>query len=46
MVVLDFFYRNLEDELMNTCLQLAQKYNVEVWEVMLSHVEFLFTDSG
>lgn len=31
---------------MDTCILLADKYDVELWEVMLSHVEFLFTDSG
>ena len=31
---------------MNICLLLAQKYDVQRWEVMLSFAEFLFTDSG
>ncbi|XP_057309196.1 NBAS subunit of NRZ tethering complex-like [Hydractinia symbiolongicarpus] len=35
-----------EETLMDTCILLADKYDVELWEVMLSHVEFLFTDSG
>jgi len=41
-----FCFRSLEDELINTSMLLAEKYDIPVWEVMLSHVEYLFTDSG
>ncbi|XP_065652198.1 NBAS subunit of NRZ tethering complex isoform X2 [Hydra vulgaris] len=36
----------IDEEQMNICLLLAQKYDVQRWEVMLSFVEHIFTDSG
>ena len=41
-----FCYRNTEDGLINVSLNLADKYDVPIWEVMLAFAEFLFVDSG
>ena len=32
--------------LINVSLNLADKYDVPIWEVMLGFAEFLFVDSG
>ncbi|XP_028914479.1 neuroblastoma-amplified sequence isoform X2 [Ornithorhynchus anatinus] len=36
----------LEENVYNISLSLAQRYNVPSWEVYMTHLEFLFTDSG
>ncbi|XP_046872419.1 neuroblastoma-amplified sequence isoform X2 [Hypomesus transpacificus] len=36
----------LEDSVYNISLSLAQRYSVPLWEVYMTHLEFLFTDSG
>ena len=38
--------RTLEDSVYNISLSLAQRYSVPLWEVYMTHLEFLFTDSG
>ena len=45
--VADYFScRNLEEKLLNTALSLAEKYEIEIWEVLCANIEFLFADSG
>ncbi|XP_030054710.1 NBAS subunit of NRZ tethering complex [Microcaecilia unicolor] len=36
----------LEEHVYKISLSLAQRYNVSLWEVYMTHLEFLFTDSG
>ncbi|XP_060044395.1 NBAS subunit of NRZ tethering complex [Erinaceus europaeus] len=36
----------LEDTVYSIALSLAQRYSVSRWEVFMTHLEFLFTDSG
>ncbi|XP_014445107.1 neuroblastoma-amplified sequence isoform X2 [Tupaia chinensis] len=36
----------LEENVYNIALSLAQRYGVSRWEVFMTHLEFLFTDSG
>ncbi|XP_037669373.1 neuroblastoma-amplified sequence isoform X2 [Choloepus didactylus] len=36
----------LEDTVYSIALSLAQRYSVPCWEVSVTHLEFLFTDSG
>ncbi|XP_026530082.1 neuroblastoma-amplified sequence [Notechis scutatus] len=36
----------LEENVYNIALSLAQRYNVPLWEVHMTHLEFLFSDSG
>uniref|UniRef100_A0A8C0HGQ5 NBAS subunit of NRZ tethering complex n=1 Tax=Chelonoidis abingdonii TaxID=106734 RepID=A0A8C0HGQ5_CHEAB len=36
----------LEENVYNIALSLAQRYSVPLWEVYMTHLEFLFTDSG
>eukprot|EP00794_Sanderia_malayensis_P009896 gene9896-10909_t len=36
----------LEDDLLSTALSLAEKYEIEIWEVYCANIEFLFADSG
>ncbi|XP_041043793.1 neuroblastoma-amplified sequence isoform X1 [Carcharodon carcharias] len=36
----------LEENVYKISLSLAQRYNVPLWEVYMTHLEFLFTDSG
>ncbi|KAJ8275215.1 hypothetical protein COCON_G00098400 [Conger conger] len=36
----------LEDNVYRISLSLAQRYGVPLWEVYMTHLEFLFTDSG
>uniref|UniRef100_A0A8C3WRB5 NBAS subunit of NRZ tethering complex n=1 Tax=Catagonus wagneri TaxID=51154 RepID=A0A8C3WRB5_9CETA len=36
----------LEENVYNIALSLAQRYSVSHWEVFMTHLEFLFTDSG
>uniref|UniRef100_H0WZ37 NBAS subunit of NRZ tethering complex n=1 Tax=Otolemur garnettii TaxID=30611 RepID=H0WZ37_OTOGA len=40
------FYRTLEENVYSIALSLAQRYGVSRWEVFMTHLEFLFTDSG
>ncbi|KAJ8029007.1 Neuroblastoma-amplified sequence [Holothuria leucospilota] len=37
---------SLEDDVYNLSVSLAKKYNLSLWELYMSHVEFLFSDSG
>ncbi|CAL1537532.1 unnamed protein product [Lymnaea stagnalis] len=37
---------SLEDEVYNIALSLAQRYDLDLWEVYMCHLEFLFSDSG
>ncbi len=32
--------------MLKTALSLAEKYDVEIWEVLSANIEFLFADSG
>ncbi|XP_026374900.3 NBAS subunit of NRZ tethering complex isoform X2 [Ursus arctos] len=36
----------LEENVYSIALSLAQRYTVSRWEVLMTHLEFLFTDSG
>ncbi|XP_063006926.1 NBAS subunit of NRZ tethering complex isoform X2 [Melospiza melodia melodia] len=36
----------LEENVYKIAVSLAQRYNVPLWEVYMTHLEFLFTDSG
>uniref|UniRef100_A0A8C6AAF1 NBAS subunit of NRZ tethering complex n=1 Tax=Marmota marmota marmota TaxID=9994 RepID=A0A8C6AAF1_MARMA len=36
----------LEENVYNIALSLAQRYSISRWEVFMTHLEFLFTDSG
>ncbi|XP_066561749.1 NBAS subunit of NRZ tethering complex [Amia ocellicauda] len=36
----------LEENVYKISLSLAQRYNILLWEVYMTHLEFLFTDSG
>ncbi|XP_068198865.1 NBAS subunit of NRZ tethering complex [Antennarius striatus] len=36
----------LDDGVYRIALSLAKRYNVPLWEVYMTHLEFLFTDSG
>ncbi|XP_029794135.1 neuroblastoma-amplified sequence isoform X3 [Suricata suricatta] len=36
----------LEENVYGIALSLAQRYGVSLWEVLMTHLEFLFTDSG
>ncbi|KAF4801091.1 Neuroblastoma-amplified sequence [Turdus rufiventris] len=36
----------LEENVYKIAISLAQRYNVPLWEVYMTHLEFLFTDSG
>ncbi|XP_035176436.1 neuroblastoma-amplified sequence isoform X2 [Oxyura jamaicensis] len=36
----------LEENVYRIAASLAQRYNVPLWEVYMTHLEFLFTDSG
>uniref|UniRef100_A0A674GM37 NBAS subunit of NRZ tethering complex n=1 Tax=Taeniopygia guttata TaxID=59729 RepID=A0A674GM37_TAEGU len=36
----------LEENVYKIAISLAQRYNVQLWEVYMTHLEFLFTDSG
>ncbi|XP_029318532.1 LOW QUALITY PROTEIN: NBAS subunit of NRZ tethering complex [Cottoperca gobio] len=36
----------LEDDVYSIALSLAKRYSVPLWEVYMTHLEFLFTDSG
>uniref|UniRef100_A0A674I906 NBAS subunit of NRZ tethering complex n=1 Tax=Terrapene triunguis TaxID=2587831 RepID=A0A674I906_9SAUR len=36
----------LEENVYKIALSLAQRYSVPLWEVYMTHLEFLFTDSG
>ncbi|KAJ4929301.1 hypothetical protein JOQ06_004911, partial [Pogonophryne albipinna] len=36
----------LEDDVYRISLSLAKRYSVPLWEVYMTHLEFLFTDSG
>ncbi|XP_072559088.1 NBAS subunit of NRZ tethering complex isoform X2 [Paramormyrops kingsleyae] len=36
----------LEENVYRISLSLAQRYNIPLWEVYMTHLEFLFTDSG
>ncbi|XP_064002508.1 NBAS subunit of NRZ tethering complex isoform X2 [Pogoniulus pusillus] len=36
----------LEENVYKIAISLAQRYNVPFWEVYVTHLEFLFTDSG
>lgn len=39
-------FRTLDDSVYRIALSLAKRYNVPLWEVYMTHLEFLFTDSG
>lgn len=38
--------RTLDDGVYKIALSLAKRYSVPLWEVYMTHLEFLFTDSG
>ncbi|XP_072167418.1 NBAS subunit of NRZ tethering complex-like [Diadema setosum] len=37
---------SLEDDVYNLSVSLAQRYQLPMWEVLMTHLEFLFSDSG
>lgn len=40
------FCRTLDDSVYKIALSLAKRYSIPLWEVYMTHLEFLFTDSG
>lgn len=38
-------YRALEEEVFNTALSLADRYEVSKWEMLMTHLESLFSDT-
>ena len=36
--------RALEDEVFNTAMSLAERYDVSKWEMLMTHLECLFSD--
>lgn len=38
--------RTLEEHVYGIALSLAQRYGLSRWEVLMTHLEFLFSDSG
>lgn len=38
--------RTLEENVYKIALSLAQRYSIPLWEVYMTHLEFLFSDSG
>lgn len=40
------FCRTLDEDVYAIALSLAKRYSVPLWEVHMTHLEFLFTDSG
>lgn len=39
-------HRTLDDGVYKIAVSLAKRYSVPLWEVYMTHLEFLFTDSG
>lgn len=39
-------FRTLDDSVYKIARSLAKRYGVPLWEVYMTHLEFLFTDSG
>ncbi|XP_041464544.1 neuroblastoma-amplified sequence-like [Lytechinus variegatus] len=37
---------SLEDDVYNLSVSLAQRYHLSMWEVLMAHLEFLFSESG
>lgn len=37
-------YRALEEEVFNTAMSLAERYDVSKWEMLMTHIECLFSD--
>ena len=37
-------YRALEEEVFNTAMSLAERYDVSKWEMLMTHLECLFSD--
>eukprot|EP00057_Strongylocentrotus_purpuratus_P023613 XP_011678087.1 PREDICTED: neuroblastoma-amplified sequence [Strongylocentrotus purpuratus] len=37
---------SLEDDVYNLSVTLAQRYHLSMWEVLMAHLEFLFSESG
>ena len=44
--VCPYVFRTLDDGVYRIALSLAKRYSVPLWEVYMTHLEFLFTDSG
>ena len=43
-----FFYvhiRSVDDQIFDTAISLAERYDISKWEMFMSHLEWLFTDS-
>lgn len=36
--------RALEEEVFNTAMSLAERYDVSKWEMLMTHIECLFSD--
>ena len=43
--MLFFIFRSIEDDIFNTAISLAEQYEISKWEMFMSHLEWLFTDS-
>ena len=41
-----YVFRTLDDSVYRIALSLAKRYSVPLWDVYMTHLEFLFTDSG
>ena len=40
-----YISRSVENDIFNTAISLAERYNISKWEMFMSHLEWLFTDS-
>jgi hypothetical protein len=43
--ILFFCCRSVDDEIFETAISLAERYDISKWEMFMSHLEWLFTDS-
>lgn len=40
-----FQHRTIEDSVYNLAVQLAKRYKIDIWDVYMTHVEYLFEES-
>lgn len=41
----DVRFRSIDDQIFDTAISLAERYDISKWEMFMSHLEWLFTDS-
>lgn len=39
-------HRTVEDDIFSTAMSLAERYDVPKWDLLIGHLEWLFSDSG